>query len=184
MSGPFTSKIAGVSMVLAMSAAPMVSASVPRTEHCEIRVVPTPSRELTFSAKPERSISFAATAVSSTTPETLEEIMKTIQTSDRPWSRRLSKLHAVDRVSNKNLVGLVEMLQTSDSEHWPAPGIFPGEDGGLRFEWREGRSHATFEVDDRGSMYAYFFDFAHDSEADIEPTSIDDAVRFLREHLV
>lgn len=115
MSGPFTSKIAGVSMVLAMSAAPMVSASVPRTEHCEIRVVPTPSRELTFSAKPERSISFAATAVSSTTPETLEEIMKTIQTSDRPWSRRLSKLHAVDRVSNKNLVGLVEMLQTSDS---------------------------------------------------------------------
>lgn len=110
--------------------------------------------------------------------------MRTIKTSDRPWSRRLLTLHAVERVSSVDLAGLVSLLQTADAEHWPSPGIFPGEDGGLRCEWREGRLHATFEVDNDGLMYAYFFNFAEKHEESVEPASIDDAVAFLRKHLV
>lgn len=112
-----------------------------------------------------------------------EAIMANLHTIDSPWARRLVAIDGSRDVSASGLLTIVNILRTSDRERWPAPGIFQGEDGGVRLEWHDGPDHTTFEIDPDGDMYAYFFNFERAEEAESEPRVADEAVDFIREHV-
>ena len=112
-----------------------------------------------------------------------EAIVAALDRLDRPWSRRLLTLDAASRVGEPSLVALVDVLQRSDDAGWPMAGVYPGEDGGLRIEWRANGEHTVYEVDADGAIYAGHFDFAGGADADIETSDAVEAVRFLGDHL-
>lgn len=112
-----------------------------------------------------------------------EAIMAELDGLDRPWSRRLRTLDATTRVEASSLHAMIELLRRSDEAGWPIAGVFPGEDGGLRIEWRVSGEHTVYEVDDEGAIYAGHFDFVTGAESDIETFDSAEAVKFLGEHL-
>lgn len=113
----------------------------------------------------------------------LEGTMRKIEAANQSWSRRLIALDAAHVVDPSSLHSLVNILVLSDAQHWPNPAVFPGECGGLRVEWVEGRRQTIYEVDEEGQIYAAHFDFASGAEADIETSLAEEAEAFLRGHL-
>jgi len=109
--------------------------------------------------------------------------MAILNTLDRPWSRRLVTLEAAERLGRQGLLTIVGLLQRSESQHWPIAGVFPGEDGGLRIEWRAGREQTLVEVEEDGTIYVAYFNFATGVEADLDNAEHSKAVNFLDEHL-
>jgi len=109
--------------------------------------------------------------------------MAQIGALDTPWSRRLVKLHAGERLGVVGLDAVVALLRVSDEQNWSIAGVFPGDEGGLRVEWRHGREQTLVEVDEAGLIYAAHFDFASGTEVDLENAGAAEAVTFLSDHI-
>jgi hypothetical protein len=112
-----------------------------------------------------------------------EALMSELKTAGLPWSERLLDLDAASRVTGFGLQALMDILKRSDVEHWPLAGVFPGEDGGLRIEWRANSQHTVFEVDDEDVLFAAHFNFTDNTEDDLETARPSEAVTFLNDHL-